>query len=550
MEKIVVCATYLVETSPQSLPLGAACIASAIKNCKNLQNFKVSLIFQSLEEKNNSLLEKLFSFEKIDYLILSVFVWNRFQLEDVAFKIKQKFPDCVVISGGPEVTANPFTFKNFDFLVCGAGEEAICNLLLNLEKNDFQKINGVYKNGEKAVFPVVRAKSPDILKISSPYLDGTLDPGPFGGALWELARGCPFKCSYCYESKGEKSIQYFPLERIEKELEIFNQKKISQVFVLDPTYNVNKKRSIDLINLILKKAPGIFFYFEVRAEFIDRELARAFTKIPCALQIGLQSANENVLKNVNRTFDEKKFKKNVGILNEEGVIFGFDLIYGLPGDTFEGFKKSIDFAINLYPNNLELFVLSVLPGTTLFEDSAKFNLEFQKDSPYNVIKTPTFSQKEIASSSVLSAACNIFYNQGRAVPWFNSVCEVLHKRPSVFFEDFAFWFEKNSSQKIIDFSKECENHFQIEKLQLKFLKEIFEQKKKNAFFDVCADVVRFYGALARTQYDKTTEILDFKYSVNDLQTMYALDFRFFYENFKKSSCKAKFKNGDFTILKR
>ena len=152
--------------------------------------------------------------------------------------------------------------------------------------------------------------NPEVL--SSPYLDGTIDVAKYGGALWELARGCPFKCSYCYESKGEKKVSYFPLERLEKEIELFAKKNISQVFVLDPTYNASKERAIKMLKIIEKKAPGMFFYFEARAEFIDRELAQAFSRVPCALQIGLQSADEAVLKNVHRTLDKKKFIRNIG----------------------------------------------------------------------------------------------------------------------------------------------------------------------------------------------------------------------------------------------
>ena len=82
------------------------------------------------------------------------------------------------------------------------------------------------------------------------------------------------------------------MERIEKELDLFAQKKVPQVFVLDPTYNADKSRAIQLLKMIAKKTPNTFYYFEARAEFIDRELASYFANIPCALQIGLQTAEK------------------------------------------------------------------------------------------------------------------------------------------------------------------------------------------------------------------------------------------------------------------
>ena len=450
MEKpLILCTTLLIETSPQALPLGAACIASALKNDDFIaQNFNVELKAFSKEDKNfctancvNSIpntaifiAENIIQIAKksnatLKYVGFSVFVWNRNELAEAAKILKERFPNITTFAGGPEITANPQSFSAFDYCIKGPGEKIVPELIKLLEKT------GKKEQAKKLVQE--RVFQTEVENLSSPYLDGTLDPAEYGGALWELARGCPFKCSYCYESKGEKKIRYFPMQRIEKELELFSKKKINQVFVLDPTYNADRTRAKMILQKIAQKAPGIFFYFEARAEFLDRELAKAFTKIPCALQFGLQSSNPEVLKLVNRTFDKKLFTKNIGILNQEGVIFGFDLIYGLPGDTFEGFKKSIDFALNLYPNNLETFCLSVLPGTTLAEEAISLGLDFQKNAPYHVIKSKSFSQKEIEKSEELSHACNVFYNQGRAVPWFISICKVCHKRPVVLLEDFS-----------------------------------------------------------------------------------------------------------------
>jgi radical SAM superfamily enzyme YgiQ (UPF0313 family) len=390
-------------------------------------------------------------------------------------------------------------------------------------------------------------------ELSSVYLDGTLDVSEYGGALWELARGCPFKCSYCYESKGEKCVQYFSDERIEAELELFNKKNISQVFVLDPTYNANKQRALKILNLIAKKAPGMFFYFEARAEFIDKELALAFTKIPCALQIGLQSANPEVLKNVHRSLDKKKFEKNINYLNQVGAVFGFDLIYGLPGDTISGFKNSIDFALNLYPNNLETFCLSVLPGTVLFEDAKKFNMEYEQIPPYNVIKTPTYPQEEIERSRKISAACNIFYNQGRAVPWFISVAKFLHLRPSALIEEFAKWFGNNFSNKIEDFSQKCSSHVEVEKIQIQFLKSLLAAKQKNYAAQVVEDIVLINGAISRVESESKEQIVKLNFHPDDLLSQYACDIQFFVKNAKKYNCKVrcfKNKNGiDWKVIK-
>ena len=605
MQKVI-CTTLLVETSPQGLPLGAACIASSIKaDPRTSGQFSVSLVDFSLEEQEivlakqnggdyavSALLASRLASKKPDFVCFSVYVWNRVILEKTCLELKKLLPNCVCISGGPEVTANPLSFHSFDFMIAGQGERAMVDLLAHLSEEkpqitpEFNSVNnneapgfafgvqGVYRT-EKSIhgfsdshenFPTENSLSaetpppvghveiiracplpPDV--TASPYLDGTLDVAKYGGALWELARGCPFKCSYCYESKGEKKIAYFPMERLEKEIELFAKKNISQVFVLDPTYNASKERAIKMLKIIEKKAPGMFFYFEARAEFIDRELASAFARIPCCLQIGLQSANPEVLKNVHRTLDKKKFEKNIGFLNEEGVTFGFDLIYGLPGDNFNGFCESIDFALGLYPNNLELFCLSVLPGTDLHDAAKGFGLEWESQPPYHVLRTPQFSEKDLAKAEKLALATNLFYTKGRAVAWFNSILYVLREKPSEFLKGFTNYIESgflSSEQKskfastgsIRDWSAE-KNSTQIEELQIAFIQKKFREKHKDRFLPAAEDLIRIHSALGRCTFDGTESTFSTHYHPDDVMSEYGTDIEFFTENCGKQKSKVK-----------
>ena len=537
----VICTTLLIEKSPQALPLGAACIASDIKNNDLTKEIcDVSLFVFCKEDKefikhNNSvedaglyIAEKLFeksNNNKDAIFCFSIYVWNRLILEKAAEILRKK--GCKCIAGGPEVTACPETFSDFDKVITGAGEGKNTQVIYDLI------------NGNETDKIIITGENKPLDTLASPYLDGTLDPSDYEGALWELARGCPFKCSYCYESKGEKKVKQFPMERISKELDLFAKKKIPQVFVLDPTYNANKQRALELLNLIAKKTPDTFYYFEARAEYIDRQLAKAFTKIPCALQIGLQSSDENVLKLVNRPFNRKQFIKNIGILNEEGVTFGLDVIYGLPGDSFKGYKNSIDFAISLYPNNLELFCLSVLPGTDLFDRAEELHLNYEKTPPYHIIYTDKFSNEDIKRSEKIAQACSFFYNDGRAVPWFNTICNALHVKPSKFFEQFySFAEQKDLFRKYISTSdtSACA-HKEIEQLQKDYIKTVFAQKKLTKYTTAALDIITFNGALSRKIETGKSETIQLHYSPEYIDSEYALSLDFFVNSARISNTR-------------
>lgn len=527
----VICTTLLIEKSPQALPLGAACIATAIKHNMELKDFcEVSLKAFCLEDKdfpNDKIIAADYISEELiekagnckgAIFCFSCFVWNVVILETAAKILREK--GFVCIAGGPEITAHPSFYKGFDYTVSGEGEISVPLLIkkiIQLQKSD----------------KIIISKSPELECMTSPYLDGMIDPSEYGGVLWELARGCPFKCAYCYESKGEKTVRLFPMEKIKAELDFFAKKKVPQVFVLDPTYNVNKKRAIELLRLIASKTPDTFYYFEARAEFIDRELAREFTRIPCALQIGLQSANEETLKLVNRPFDKKKFIRGLTVLNEEGVTFGLDLIYGLPGESFGSFREGIDFAVSMLPNNLEIFCLSVLPGTELADIADALGLDYKKEPPYHVVKTKLFSCEDMERARKIAASCSYFYNAGRAVSWFNAVCRVLKMKASKIFEIF---YQKNTMLCENVCNCEC-NHADIEKVQLHFLKEIFNERGMMKYIHVVEDIVKFYGAISRTTATGKGEVVVLNYNAEYVASEYASDIRWFYENIKPQKCK-------------
>ncbi|MBP5438865.1 MAG: radical SAM protein [Treponema sp.] len=561
---LAVFTTLLVERSPQALPMGAACVASAVKSSPLTKNLvRTELLTLSMEDgilcalsddkKAEMLAERILSeFPEVGCVCMSVYVWSKTILEKAALLLKEKKGGIVIVAGGPEITANPLGMKGVDFSVAGEGEVAVPELLHSIFSSSSSGLNessfgilGVYSlrgSGGFVKGTSVGAKAipAPLDELSSPWLDGTIRAGDYGGALWELARGCPFKCSYCYESKGYAKIRRFPQERLDAELELFAKEKIPQVFVLDPTYNADKKRALDMLRKIRRTCPETFFYFEARAEFIDAEIARAFASINCSVQFGLQSSDPAVLKNVNRSFNKNQFKKNVSLLNEQGVVFGFDLIYGLPGDSLSGFKDSIDFALGLYPNNLELFCLSVLPGTKLFEDAKSFGLEWQDFPPYHVLNSPSFPSGDLNKAERLSHAVNLFYTEGRAVPWFNAVVGLVREKPSVFFEGFAGFLENKQELRGLSDGLSL---LQIEALQKEYVFLRLKSKGLQKYTALVGDIISLNGALSRCQGEGEECTLELSWHPDDLMSQYAADIPFFFANCGREKNRTHVFNG-------
>lgn len=457
-----------IKKSPQAMALGTSMLKAKIDSISEFKDLiNVTCLDYYLDQQIDAVTDSILS-RNADMIGFSTYLWNVGHVIKIARKIKMLFPTISLFAGGAQASSSPEKLIEtglFDFVVKGEGEHALVKVLNSILKNDPL---------EHSIFSV---PVPDLNELPSPFLNGTIKLQNSNGVLWELSRGCPFKCDFCFESRGVSDVRTFSLERAKAELELFEKHNISQVFVLDPTFNRNKDRAKKILKMIADTAPDIHFTFEIRTEFIDHEMAKLFKSVNCSLQIGLQSSDSNVLSNVNRVIDPIKFKEKIRILNQENVVFGLDLIYGLPEDTLAGFLKSIDFATALQPNNLDIFPLAVFPGTVLYEKADGFGINFMRSAPYTVISTPSFSLKDIAHATIITNACNIFYNQGKAVGWLFMILETLKISGSVFFEEFAMFLSHREQKEIL-------------KLQCDFVKDLFKRYDFSRLYKPMENLIR------------------------------------------------------------
>ncbi len=486
-----------IKDSPQAIPLAAASLKAQLDSVDSItQRLDVSFHDYTVDNSVDFITEDLCK-NIPDMIGFSTYLWNKHRVCEICRLIKKKFPAMMLFAGGAEATALPFSLLEsapFDFVIKGEGEivlTEVMNRLFTADKID--DIPGVFLQGAKANPEKDQQPVMDLNALPSPFLTGTMDPCRYTGLWWELSRGCPFKCGFCFESRGVAGVRQYSLERIRKELELFEEKKVNQIFVLDPTFNCDMKRAKKILRMILKTAPLIHYTFEIRTEFIDREIAGLFAGLHCGLQVGLQSAHPEVLANINRKIDIVQYAEKIALLNQAGAIFGLDLIYGLPGDTPDGFKESLNYALRMQPNHLDIFPLAVIPGTALYDQAESFQLNCLKDAPYTLISSPGFSEAEMAEAESLKNACEIFYNRGGATGWMFMVLETLTINPADFLSDFAVHL--SSCQEPMKLTKK-----EITGLQSSFVKKQFIRHKRKNLFPVMEDIITIHGALNRSLY--------------------------------------------------
>jgi radical SAM superfamily enzyme YgiQ (UPF0313 family) len=576
--KVVLAAVHL-EAGPEAVPLGAACTAAALKAA--FPGLAVCLAEACVEDGAEALAGKIKAGPLDGEAFLtavgfSLYSWNRETMLGAAALLREEKPDWFLFCGGPEATALPGGLSQteggpFDEVISGEGESGAVRVLAacrtceylhqkganipdsgapwRLKPHAWLDRNTADATGDRNAVTALTTESAapfvpgDFAAYPSPWLDGTLDAAKREGVLWELARGCPYTCAYCYESSagligsggpvgssgpGNKRVRYIGEERLLAELRLFLRVDAPYVFVLDPTFNADDKRAIRILDLIERETRNVLaasgrrartkWHFEIRAELITGEQARRFARLGASLQIGLQTADPKIAALISRSFDRGRFMSGINRLNREGVIFGLDLIYGLPTDTLAGFKRSLDFALSLYPNNLDLFPLAVLPGTALWERATEWGLETAKpeasSSPqaatgYEVTATPNFPAADLAKAKKLCEAADVFYNQGRAVAWFNQVLYPLKIKPSAFLEGFASF---------ANFAKYPDGPASnsIEEQQLNYLSAQYQKAKKTALLSAVRDVVRYHGAWGRALAENAVTVINFSYDPDEV----------------------------------
>jgi radical SAM superfamily enzyme YgiQ (UPF0313 family) len=431
--------------------------------------------------------------ENPDAVGFSLYVWNRaLTLATVAI-LRSLKPALTIFAGGPEATADPSGVcagAPLDFLIAGDGEVPFVEAMTRLHgKCPLADTPGLIIPGSTGLRYQAPRPAKELDSLPSPYLSGVLVPEEHGGVLWQLSRGCDFACDFCFDHKGNGGVRRFSLERLKAELAFFISHRVSQVFVLDSTFNRDMKRAKEILRLIKRVAPHIHFHFEVRSEFIDREMAKLFAQLTCSLQIGLQSADPAILKQVGRVFSPADFLDRISMLNESGAIFGFDLIYGLPGDSLDGFRASLDFALRLYPNHLDIFPLALLPGTRLAGRAAESGLRHLTEPPYTLLSTPSFSAAEMEQARKTAVACDIFYSRGKAVAWFNPVLNAVGLSAASLLEGFAAWLAEKYTTPL---AEEQFTDAEIWVFQRDFLKMLFARQKKGKLLPVALDLVDFH----------------------------------------------------------
>ncbi|MGH7914564.1 MAG: B12-binding domain-containing radical SAM protein, partial [Candidatus Binataceae bacterium] len=234
----------------------------------------------------------------------------------------------------------------------------------------------------------------DINRFPSPFQLELMPEGVV--AYLETYRGCPMSCRFCEWGMPENVKTVFSSEYIARELDSFDKLKAPAVFLLDAGLNLNIRafRNLREANRQTGFLKRSLFWAEIYPSIVRDEHFEFLREIgPAYLGVGMQSMDLAVLKLHQRPSDTPRFER---VVRELAAVTNIELqiICGLPGDTPEGFRRTLDYALSL-PASVRAYHCLVLPDALMTRGLPGWNMRFD---PENLAMTSClgWSEEDIA----------------------------------------------------------------------------------------------------------------------------------------------------------
>lgn len=297
------------------------------------------------------------------------------------FELAKGLCKSTTVSMGPHVTElTKESFKNcqsLDFIIRGEAEITFKELIEALEsRKGLKKINGLaYRQGNKVIINKPRKFIKDLDELPLPRQD--LLPidkyvFPFIASKFTFvmsSRGCPYFCTFCRQPiMWSREVRSRSPENIMKELWMLKKMGVNNFLFHSDTFTINKDIVIRLCKIMVKEKLNMKWGCNSRVDTVDEEMLFWMKKAGCwMIAYGIESGSEKVLKLckkgavLKQAVQATKWTKAASIKN-----YGYFII-GLPGETKETIKETIDFAKKLPLTYAIFHTASPYPGTEFYK---------------------------------------------------------------------------------------------------------------------------------------------------------------------------------------
>ena len=305
---------------------------------------------------------------------------------EIAGRLKDNLPKAFVILVGTHVSALPEDTLKIDKRVDGVARQEYDYTLRELafalkNGNDIKDIAGIsYRQGDTIIdnpqrpfiedldeIPFVSTIYKRFLKIENYFNPNALYPM----VTITTSRGCPFRCTFCVypQTLMGRRFRLRSIENVVDEMEyiVSNFPEAKAIFFEDDTFTVNKQRCVQLSEAIIKRGIKISWTANARAG-LDTETMKKMKAAGCrCLCVGFESGSQLILNNMKKNIRLEEMFQFMKDAKKAGLLIHGCFMAGLPGETKETLKETLELAKRLKPDTVQFYPVMVYPGTEAYD---------------------------------------------------------------------------------------------------------------------------------------------------------------------------------------
>jgi radical SAM superfamily enzyme YgiQ (UPF0313 family) len=195
--------------------------------------------------------------------------------------------------------------------------------------------------------------------------------GPFTFIV--TSRGCPAGCTYCIKHVSyQYSARLRSPQKIVEELWTLKRLGIHNIHMYADLFTVSREQVVELCRLMIAEKINIRWTCNSRVDYVDEEMLRLMAQAGnWLISWGIESGNEQILRHARKGAYPDKAERGLTWARQAGIRNWGYFIIGLPGETEQTIRQTIDFAKKL-PLDIALFhVAAPYPGTPFFFEVVK-----------------------------------------------------------------------------------------------------------------------------------------------------------------------------------
>jgi len=297
-------------------------------------------------------------------------------------EIKNVLPEVKIVFGGVHVSALREKilegFPLIDYLVTGEGEIAMTELA---EGKDPATIQGVLSRDAQGIKSCgFRTELCELDSLPFPAynkLEGFpkyFEPPLFNypkapSASMISSRGCPYQCSYCDRSVFRRSFRFNSAEYLYEHMSLLKKDfNVKHIFFYDDLFTFNRERVEKFCGLLREKPLQMTFNCAVRVGHADDALLRTLKAAGgWMVSIGMESGDQELLDRHKAKVTLEQIRDTVRRIQKNGMRVKGLFMMGLPGETEQTVKKTVDFIEELRLDDMNMTKFTPFPGAPAYQ---------------------------------------------------------------------------------------------------------------------------------------------------------------------------------------